>query len=52
MVRISIKETYGIGCNIGRNGEYEIINSCEELMLKYTMKLVYWKRWDGEDWVK
>jgi hypothetical protein len=43
-----LKESYDKGCNIGINGEYEEINSCEELMLKYTMKLMYWKRWDGE----
>ncbi|WP_275575890.1 hypothetical protein [Methanosarcina mazei] len=21
-------------------------------MLEYTMKLVYWKKWDGENWAK
>ncbi len=47
-----LKETYDIGCNIGKNSEYEEINSCEELMLKYTMRLIHWKKWDGEKWVK
>jgi hypothetical protein len=45
-----LKDSHDTGCNIGINGEYEEINSCEELMLKYTM--MYWKRWDGEKWVK
>ena len=49
---ICLKETYDNGRNIGKNGEYGEINSCEELMLKYTMMLMYWKRWDGEKWVK
>ena len=49
---ICLKETYDNGCNVGENGEYEEINSCEELMLKYTMKLMYWKIWDGEKWGK
>lgn len=47
-----LKETYDNGCNIGKNGEYEEIDSCEKLMLKYAMKFMYWKRWDGEKWVK
>jgi len=47
-----LKETYEQGFNIGRNGKYEEINSCEELMLKYIMRLMYWKRWNGEKWVK
>ncbi|RPJ78584.1 MAG: hypothetical protein EHM20_03560 [Alphaproteobacteria bacterium] len=47
-----IKETFDNGCNVGENGEYEELNSCEELMLKYTMMLIHWKRWDGERWVK
>lgn len=47
-----LKESYYAGCNIGKNGNYEEINSCEELMLKCTMKLMYWKRWDGKKWVK
>ncbi len=47
-----LKETYEQGFNIGKNGEYEEINSCEELMLKYIMELMYWKRWNGEKWVK
>lgn len=47
-----LKETYNNKCNVGKNGEYEEINSCEELMLEYTMKMIYWKRWDGEKWVK
>jgi hypothetical protein len=29
-----LKESYDIGCNIGENGDYEEIESCEELMLK------------------
>lgn len=49
---ICLKETYDNGCNVGENGEYEEINSCEELMLKYTMKLIYWKIWNGEKWSK
>jgi hypothetical protein len=44
-----LKESHGIGCKIGNNDEYEEINSCEELMLRYTMKLIYWKKWDGEE---
>ncbi|WP_410510110.1 hypothetical protein RSJ42_08330 [Methanosarcina hadiensis] len=47
-----LKESYNNGCNIGKNGEYEEISSCEELILEYTMKLIYWKRWDGEKWGK
>jgi hypothetical protein len=47
-----LKESHIIGCKNGKNGEYEDINSCEELMLKYTMKLIYWKKWNGEKWVK
>jgi hypothetical protein len=47
-----LKESHDIGCNIGENCEYEEIDSCEELMLRYTMKLMYWKRWGGEGWVK
>lgn len=43
-----LKESYNNGCNFGENGEYEEISSCEELMLEYTMKLIYWKRWDGK----
>lgn len=46
---ICLKETCNNGCNVG---EYEEINSCEELMLEYTMKLIYWKKWDGERWGK
>jgi hypothetical protein len=42
-----LKETFDIGCNIG---EYEEIDSCEKLMLKYTMRLIHWKKWDGERW--
>jgi len=47
-----LKETCEHGFNIGKNEECEEINSCEELMLKYMMRLMYWKRWDGEKWVK
>lgn len=47
-----LKESYDTGCNIGKNGEYEEISSCEELILEYTMKLIYWKRWNGEKWGK
>lgn len=47
-----LKESYNNGCNFGENGEYEEISSCEELMLEYTMKLIYWRRWDGEKWGK
>jgi hypothetical protein len=47
-----LKESYDTGYRIGKKGEYEEIDSCEELMLKYTMMLIYWKRWDGENWVK
>ena len=46
-----LKETSETGCSIEENSEYDEINSCEELMLKCTMKLMYWKRWDGERWV-
>ena len=49
---ICLKESCDNGCNIGENGEYEEISSCEELMLGYTMKLIYWKKWDGEKWGK
>jgi hypothetical protein len=49
---ICLKETYDTGCNIGEYGKNEEINSCEQLMLKYTIRLMYWKRWDGEKWVK
>jgi hypothetical protein len=45
-----LKEVHNIVCNVG--GEYEEIDSCEELMLEYTMKLTHWKKWDGENWVK
>ena len=47
-----LKETYDIGRNIGKNGEYEEINSSEELMLRYTMDMLHGKKWDGEKWVK
>lgn len=43
-----LKESYDTGCNVGKNDEYEEIDSCEELMLRYTMKLIYWKRCNGE----
>ena len=43
-----LKESHDIGCNIGENCEYEEIDSCEELMLRYTMNLMHWKRWDGK----
>jgi hypothetical protein len=46
-----LKESCDIGFTIGDN-RYEETNSCEELMLEYTMKLIYWKRWDGEKWGK
>lgn len=45
---ICLKDSYDNGCNVGENGEYEEISSCEKLMLEYTMKLIYWKRWDGK----
>jgi hypothetical protein len=47
-----LKETYDTGRNMEKNGEYEEIDSCEELMLEYTMRLIHWKKWDGEKWVK
>jgi hypothetical protein len=34
------------------NNEYEKIDSCEELMLEYTMDMLHGKKWDGEKWVK
>ena len=40
-----LKESHDIGCN---TEEYEEIESCEKLMLKYTMMLIHWKKWDGE----
>ncbi len=46
------KETEDTGRNIGENGQNEEVISCEELMLKYVMKLMHWKRWDGGKWVK
>lgn len=42
-----LKETFDNMCNIWK---YEEIKSCEELMLEYTMKLIHWKKWDGEKW--
>jgi len=39
-----LKETNHNWHNIGENGEYNEIDSCEELMLEYTMRLMYWKK--------
>jgi hypothetical protein len=47
-----LKESYDTEFNIGDKDGYEEINSCEELMLEYTMKLIYCKKWDGERWEK
>lgn len=47
-----LKESCDTGFTIGNKDGYADINSCEELMLKYTMKLIYWKKWDGEKWRK
>ena len=41
---ICLKETFNNECNVGENDEYEEINSCEGLMLRYIIKLIYWKR--------
>jgi hypothetical protein len=46
-----LRETHDNGYNIGEIGEYNEIDSCEELMLEYTMRLMHWKKWDGEIWV-
>ena len=35
-----LKETYDIGRNISKNGEYEEIDYCEELMLECTMNML------------
>ena len=39
-----LKESCNIGFTIGDKDRYEETNSCEELMLEYTMKLIYWKK--------
>ena len=44
----SLKESYETGLSVEKNGKYEEIDSCEEFMLRYTMKLIYWERWIGK----
>lgn len=36
-----------LGCNIGENGKYEDVDSCEELMLRYTVMIIYC----GKNWM-
>lgn len=45
-----IKEVHNIIWNTG--GEYKEVDSFEELILVYTMNMLYGKKWDGENWVK
>ena len=47
-----LKEKHDIGRNIGKLGEYEEIDSCEELMLECSMNMLHGKKWDGKTCVK
>lgn len=47
-----LKETAETGRNYVNNGKYEYIDSCDELMLLYTMSMLHGKKWGGENWVR
>ena len=43
-----LKATSDNGLNVGKNE----IDSGEELLLEYTMNMLHWKKWNGENWVR
>ena len=47
-----LKETAETGRNYVNNGKYKSIDSCDELMLLYTMSMLHGKKWGGTNWVK
>jgi hypothetical protein len=45
-----LKQVHDIICSVG--GGHKEIDSCEELMLVYTMNMLHSKKWGGNTWVR
>jgi hypothetical protein len=49
---IHLLESYSSWLREVHSGGCQYVDTFEQLMLSFSMEMMHWKKWDGENWVK